>query len=91
MTTARSATSSPRCEDLAKNRDALIAMGAPSPRTHAYPYGETTTETERRPAAALCFARAAFCPGLNVGRADLAQLRAFPLFGDGGSRVRAAR
>ena len=69
-------------EDLAKNRDALIAMGAPSPRTHAYPYGETTDQLKDGLPPRFASARG-ILPGLNVGRADLAQLNAFPLFGAG--------
>lgn len=67
-------------EDLAKNRDALIRMGAPSPRTHAYPYGETTDQLKDGLPPRFACARG-ILPGLNVGRADLAQLHAFPMFG----------
>jgi len=69
-------------EDLAKNRDALAAMGAPSPRTHAYPYGETTEQLKDGLPPRFASARG-ILPGLNRGRADLAQLNAFPLFGAG--------
>ncbi len=70
-------------EDLARNRDALMAMGAPTPRTHAYPYGETSMELKDNLPPRLMSARG-ILPGLNVGATDLAQLRAFPLFGAGG-------
>lgn len=70
-------------EDLARNRDALANMGAPSPRTHAYPYGETTNEMKDNLPPRFMSARG-ILPGLNAGPGDLAQLRAYPLFGDGG-------
>ncbi|MGD9965050.1 MAG: polysaccharide deacetylase family protein [Hyphomonadaceae bacterium] len=70
-------------EDLARNRDRLIAMGAPAPRSHAYPYGETSIELKDNLPPRFTSARG-ILPGLNVGRADLAQLNAYPLFGAGG-------
>ncbi len=70
-------------DDLARNRDALLAMGARPPRTHAYPYGETTSELKDNLPARFLSARG-ILPGLNVGPTDLAQLRAYPLFGAGG-------
>ncbi len=70
-------------EDLARNRDALVQMGAPSPRTHAYPYGETTNQVKDNLPPRFMSARG-ILPGLNVGPGDLAQLRAYPLFGEGG-------
>jgi peptidoglycan/xylan/chitin deacetylase (PgdA/CDA1 family) len=70
-------------EDLARNRDALLQMGAPSPRTHAYPYGETTSEMKDNLPPRFGSARG-ILPGLNAGPGDLSQLRAYPLFGDGG-------
>jgi peptidoglycan/xylan/chitin deacetylase (PgdA/CDA1 family) len=70
-------------EDLARNRDALVNMGAPSPRAHAYPYGETTNAVKDNLPARFMSARG-ILPGLNVGSGDLAQLRAYPLFGEGG-------
>lgn len=77
-------------EDLARNRDALLAMGARAPRTHAYPYGETTNELKENLPPRFLSARG-ILPGLNVGPTDLAQLRAYPLFGAGGmTRVHAA-
>lgn len=77
-------------EDLARNRDALLAMGAKPPRAHAYPYGETTHELKENLPPRFLSARG-ILPGLNVGPTDLAQLRAYPLFGAGGiSRAHAA-
>lgn len=70
-------------EDLARNRDALLNMGAPSPRAHAYPYGETTNEVKDNLPPRFGSARG-ILPGLNAGPGDLAQLRAYPLFGEGG-------
>ena len=70
-------------EDLARNRDALAGMGAPSPRTHAYPYGETKHAVKDNLPPRFMSARG-ILPGLNVGAGDLAQLRAYPLFGAGG-------
>jgi peptidoglycan/xylan/chitin deacetylase (PgdA/CDA1 family) len=69
-------------EDLARNRDALMAMGALSPRAHAYPYGETTRELKEGLPPRFASARGVL-PGLNVGKADLAQLRSHALFGEG--------
>jgi peptidoglycan/xylan/chitin deacetylase (PgdA/CDA1 family) len=69
-------------QDLAKNRGALMTMGAPSPRTHAYPYGETTSRLKDGLPPRFATARGV-APGLTHGRADLAQLRACPLFGPG--------
>jgi peptidoglycan/xylan/chitin deacetylase (PgdA/CDA1 family) len=69
-------------QDLAKNRAALIAMGAPSPRAHAFPYGETTTQLKEGLPPRFATARG-ILPGLNHGPTDLAQLRACPLFGAG--------
>jgi peptidoglycan/xylan/chitin deacetylase (PgdA/CDA1 family) len=70
-------------EDLARNRDALLRMGAPTPRAHAYPYGETSNEMKDNLPPRFTSARG-ILPGLNVGPGDLAQLRAYPLFGPGG-------
>jgi peptidoglycan/xylan/chitin deacetylase (PgdA/CDA1 family) len=67
-------------EDLAKNRDALVRMGAPSPRAHAFPYGETTDQLKDGLPPRFASARG-ILPGINYGRADLAQLHAFPMFG----------
>ena len=70
-------------EDLAHNRDALLAMGAPSPSTHAYPYGETSGQLKDNLPPRFMSARG-ILPGLNLGAADLNQLRAHPLFSAGG-------
>lgn len=67
-------------QDLACNRDALAAMGLPPPAALAYPYGETTTELKTALPPRFAAARGVL-PGLNHRHADLAQLRAFPLFG----------
>lgn len=76
--------------DLARNRDALLEMGAPAPRTHAFPYGETSKALKDNLPPRFMTARG-ILPGLNVGRTDLSQLRAYPLFGAGGmERVHAA-
>lgn len=69
-------------EDLARNRDALMAMGARSPRTHAYPYGETTSSLKDGLPPRFATARG-ILPGVNLGLTDLAQLRAFAMFGGG--------
>lgn len=68
-------------QDIAKNRDALAAFGARSPRTHAYPYGETTNRLKDGLPPRFTCARG-ILPGMNVGQVDLAQLHAYPLFGD---------
>lgn len=76
--------------DLAKNRDALAAMGHAAPLvTLAYPYGETSTELKAVLPPRFQAARGILL-GLNVGRGDLTQLRAFPLFGDGLLQARLA-
>jgi peptidoglycan/xylan/chitin deacetylase (PgdA/CDA1 family) len=76
--------------DLAKNRDALAAMGHEEALTTlAYPYGETSTELKAVLPPRIRAARGV-SPGLNVGRADLLQLRAFGLFGDGLRQARVA-
>ncbi|MBX3428700.1 MAG: polysaccharide deacetylase family protein [Hyphomonadaceae bacterium] len=72
-------------EDLAHNRDALLRMGAPSPRAHAFPYGETSGALKRNLPPRFMSARG-ILPGLNVGHTDLSQLRAYPLFGPDGMR-----
>jgi peptidoglycan/xylan/chitin deacetylase (PgdA/CDA1 family) len=77
-------------QDLAKNRDGLMAMGARSPRTHAYPYGETTSLLKDGLPPRFECARG-ILPGINQGPADLAQLRSYAMFGDGWmDRMRAA-
>ena len=68
---------------LAKNRDTLNEMGAGEPaRTLAYPYGETSNALKNHLPPRFYSARGVL-PGLNVGRVDLAQLRAYELFGEG--------
>lgn len=68
---------------LAKNRDALNEMGQREPaRTLAYPYGETSYALKAHLPPRFYSARG-ILPGINVGRVDLTQLRAFALFGDG--------
>jgi peptidoglycan/xylan/chitin deacetylase (PgdA/CDA1 family) len=77
-------------EDLARNRDQLVKMGAPPPSAHAYPYGETSPELKESLPPRFLSARGVL-PGHNVGRADLAQLHAYPLFGAGAlERMRTA-
>lgn len=69
--------------DLAKNRDVLNAIGGVGPvQSLAYPYGETTAALKIALPARYRTARG-IAPGLNVGRTDLAQLHAYPLYGDG--------
>jgi peptidoglycan/xylan/chitin deacetylase (PgdA/CDA1 family) len=69
--------------DIAANRDALGAMGyVGAPATLAYPYGETTHQLKSALPPRYKCARG-ILPGLNIGRVDLMQLRAYPLFGDG--------
>ena len=76
--------------DLAKNRDALAAMGHAAPlQALAYPYGETSTDLKASLPPRYRSARG-ILPGLNVGRVDLAQLRAFPLFGQDFDRARSS-
>lgn len=68
-------------QDLAKNRDAMAAMGAgKSARTLAYPYGETTVALKKTLPPRFACARGVL-PGLNRGPVDLAQLRAYAMFG----------
>ncbi|WP_395648069.1 polysaccharide deacetylase family protein [Terricaulis sp.] len=68
--------------DLARNRDVLAAMGLTQPlKTLAYPYGETSRALKQVLPPRFACARGVL-PGLNVGKRDLAQLRAYPLFGD---------
>lgn len=68
--------------DLARNRDALAAMGHHAPlEALAYPYGETTAALKGSLPPRYRSARG-ILPGLNRGRVDLAQLRALPLFGE---------
>ncbi|HWA01825.1 MAG TPA: polysaccharide deacetylase family protein [Caulobacterales bacterium] len=76
--------------DIARNRDALAQMGHAAPlRTLAYPYGETSPALKAALPPRLGSARG-IQPGLNAGRTDLAQLRAYALFGDGLARAHRA-
>ena len=76
--------------DLARNRDALAAMGHQGElRSLAYPYGETSAEFKSCLPPRFLAARGV-APGLNTGRVDLVQLRAYPLFGADLSRAHAA-
>jgi len=66
----------------ARNRDALSEMGMGEPaRSLAYPYGETTFALKKTLPPRFYSARGVL-PGINVGRVDLAQLRAHAMFGD---------
>lgn len=67
-------------KDLARNREALTEMGLPAPQTLAYPYGETSFALKQALPPRYACARG-ILPGLNIGPADLLQLRAYPLFG----------
>lgn len=65
----------------AKNADAVAAMGHRAPLTTlAYPYGETRFTLKAALPPRFSAARG-ILPGLNLGRADRAHLRAFPFFG----------
>jgi len=67
---------------LARNRDTLNEMGSCEPaRSLAYPYGETTLALKKSLPPRFYSARGVL-PGINVGRVDLAQLRAHALFGE---------
>lgn len=67
---------------IAKNRDVLNEMGArESARSLAFPYGETTHALKEGLPPRFHSARGVLS-GVNVGRVDLAQLRAHALFGD---------
>lgn len=77
-------------QDLAQNRDAMQRMGVGhGAQTLAYPYGETTSALKRSLPPRFSSARGVL-PGLNVGRADLAQLRAYSMFGKPFAAMRAA-
>lgn len=76
--------------DLARNRDALVALGYDGPLTAlAYPYGETSMALKSSLPPRYQSARGVTA-GLNRARIDLAHLRAFPLYGDDLSRAHAA-
>ncbi|MET0183381.1 MAG: polysaccharide deacetylase family protein [Caulobacterales bacterium] len=67
--------------DMEANAKALAAMGHTQPlTTHAYPYGETRFDLKMQLPNAIRAARGVL-PGLNIGRSDCAQLRAYPFFG----------
>jgi hypothetical protein len=66
--------------DLDANRSALAALDLGA-LTHAYPYGETTMAMKRAVAQRYRAARG-IAPGINLGRADAAHLKAFALYGD---------
>lgn len=67
--------------DYAKNADAIAALGHATPLTTlAYPYGETRVALKQALPARIRLARGVL-PGLNHGRVDLAQLRAYAMFG----------
>jgi hypothetical protein len=55
-------------------------VSAPT-RSLAYPYGETREQLKMALPPRFFSARGVL-PGINHGRTDLAQLRAYPLFGD---------
>ena len=76
-------------QDLARNRDAFAAMGAAPARTLAYPYGETSLALKQALPPRFVCARGV-TPGPNLGRADLAQLRAYAMFGKPFDAMRAA-
>lgn len=71
--------------DIARNRDALAAMGCPQQQAFAYPYGETTRDLKSHLPPRFATARG-ITPGLVRGAVDLAQLPAYPLFGAGAMR-----
>jgi peptidoglycan/xylan/chitin deacetylase (PgdA/CDA1 family) len=77
--------------DIACNRDALSALGHTTPlASFAYPYGETSLKLKQTLPPRFSSARG-IAPGLNDGNVDLAQLHAFPLYGEGGlNRARKA-
>lgn len=87
---ARTATND-AVSDIDTNGQTLLGLGCHGPiETLAYPYGETTGALKRQLADRFACARGVL-PGLNVGRTDLMQLRAYPLFGRGAiKRVHAA-
>lgn len=67
--------------DLAKNADAIAAMGHTAPlRTLAYPYGETRFALKQALPSRFIAARGVLS-GVNVGRVDRAQLRACTYYG----------
>ena len=72
--------------DIARNRDALHTLGHNAPlQSFAYPYGETSFSLKQTLPPRFSNARG-ITPGLNVGEIDLAHLRAFSLYGQGGMK-----
>lgn len=71
--------------DIARNRDALAAMGCPPQQAFAYPYGETSRDLKTQLPPRFVSARG-INPGLVHGIVDAAQLPAFALFGAGAMR-----
>ncbi len=74
--------------ELAANREALAASGAPDPRTFAYPYGEVGFEAKRVVARRFALARTVQA-GLVRSGADLAQAPAVGIEGEGGEAAAA--
>lgn len=73
--------------DLARNRDAIAQFGhRDALQSLAYPYGETSSAFKASLPPRFRTARGALS-GLNIGRVDLAQLRAIPLYGEGMTRA----
>jgi peptidoglycan/xylan/chitin deacetylase (PgdA/CDA1 family) len=76
--------------DIARNRDAIRAMGVKTElRALAYPYGETSANLKEALPPRFASARG-ILPGLNVGAVDLAQLGAYPLYNDNLNAAHAA-
>ncbi len=76
--------------DLARNRDVIGVMGEFGPlQSLAYPYGETTPALKTALPPRYRTARGVM-PGLNVGKVDLAHLRAYPLYGASFARAKSA-
>ena len=70
------------CADYARNLAALVKLGHRQPlQTLAFPYGETHVALKRALARQYSAARG-IMPGVNAGRVDRMQLRAFPFYGD---------
>src|SRR5262249_35873500 len=65
--------------ECALNSSAFAAHGIAAPRTLAYPYGETQLAQKYALTSRFVAARGVL-PGLNVGRVDMMQLRACPLY-----------
>lgn len=66
--------------DVTRNERVLKTLGAPAPRSFAYPYGETSARFKAEVAKRFATGRG-ITGGLNVGPVDLAQLRAQRLYG----------